>query len=522
MSIKKKIILSFFISFSIIATLAIAAYIDFRETRNEFKYLELAESIRGKTLQLRRHEKNFLLYGDRKEVDFIHRYIGEIETLIKNAKPYTRSDNLDWLDVELKEFSLRFERITSMASGFHEELASLKPKEPSYLFLIPIIKATFLEHPQQNAQLLKRFFRISKKDGYISFLQRLGDEIRDLRKTGEKITGISKELDRGARERVQNIIDVTKVAVLVFLPVSFLIGFVSLFFISQSIVNRLKKLMLTIEESGGGFFSPMPFPAGHDEVSTLIRTYNNMAEALQTREELLRKKEEELIQSKKLAAIGTLASGVAHELNNPLNNIHISAQILAKEMGEDCTGVIEETVHDILSQTFRVKKIVGNLLDFARSKEPDFQEVNIVDIIKKTYAQAQKITAFKDISFSLEAPPELSFRADPAQIERVFINLFTNAADAMSGKGELRVKVNSEEDAVKIEVSDTGKGIPSEVKDKIFDPFFTTKDRGTGLGLSIVYNIIKNHGGSVSVESTAGAGTTFRILLPKNRAINEY
>ena len=98
------------------------------------------------------------------------------------------------------------------------------------------------------------------------------------------------------------------------------------------------------------------------------------------------KKEEELIQSKKLAAIGTLASGVAHELNNPLNNIHISAQILAKEMGEDCTGVIEETVDDILSQTFRVKKIVGNLLDFARSKEPDFQKVNIVDIIKKTYA----------------------------------------------------------------------------------------------------------------------------------------
>ncbi len=519
MSIKKKIILSFFISFSIIATLAIAAYLDFRETRNEFKYLELAESIRGKTLQLRRHEKNFLLYGDKKEVDFIHRYIREIETLIKDAKPYTRSDNLDRLDVELKEFSLKFERITSMASGFHEELASLKPKEPSYLFLIPIIKATFLEHPQQNAQLLKRFFRISKKDGYISFLKKLGDEIKDLRKTGEKITGISKELDRGARERVQNIIDVTKVAVLVFLPLSFLIGFVSLFYISQSIVNRLKKLMLTIEKSGGGFFSPMPFPAGHDEVSTLIRTYNNMAEALQTREELLRKKEEELIQSKKLAAIGTLASGVAHELNNPLNNIHISAQILAKEMGEDCTGIIEETVDDILSQTFRVKKIVGNLLDFARSKEPDFQKVNIVDIIKKTYAQAQKITAFKDIEFLFDSPPEVFLQADPVQIERVFVNLFTNAADAMEGKGELHVKVFPEEDVVKIEVSDTGNGIPPEVKDKIFDPFFTTRDRGTGLGLSIVYNIVKNHGGSVNVESTVGAGTTFRIFLPRNKEV---
>ncbi|HEC96717.1 MAG TPA: HAMP domain-containing histidine kinase [Nitrospirae bacterium] len=515
MSIKKKIILSFFISFSIIATLAIAAYLDFRETRNEFKYLELAESIRGKTLQLRRHEKNFFLYGDSKEIDFIHRYIGEIEALIKDAKPYTRNDNLDRLDVKLKEFSLEFVKITSMASKFHKELDTLKPKEPSYLFLIPIIKATFLEHPMQNAQLLKRFFRISRKDGYITFLKRLGNDIKDLRKSGEKIIGISKELDRGARERVQNIINVTKVAVLVFLPLSFLIGFISLFYISHNIVNRLKKLMLTIEKSGAGFFSPMPFPSGHDEVSTLIRTYNNMAEALQVREELLRKKEEELMQSKKLASIGTLASGVAHELNNPLNNIHISAQILAKEMGEDCTGIIEETVDDILSQTFRVKKIVANLLDFARSKEPDFQEVNIVNIIQKRYTQAQKITGFKDIAFLLESPPEVFLQADQVQLERVFVNLFTNAADAMAGKGELHVKVFPEKDKVKIEVSDSGNGIPPEIKDKIFDPFFTTKDRGTGLGLSIVYNIIKNHGGSVSVESTVGAGTTFRIFLPR-------
>jgi len=518
MSIKKKIILSFFISFSIVATLAIAAYLDFRETRTEFKYLELAESIRGKTLQLRRHEKNFLLYGDRKEIDFIRRYIREIEALIREAGPYTRSDNLDRLDVELKKFSRRFERITAMASDFHGKLSTLKPKEPSYLFLIPIIEATFMEHPLQNAQLLMLFFDIPRKDEYITFLKRIGTEIKDLRKTGEKITEISKELDKGARERVQNIINVTKVAVLVFLPVSFFIGFILLFYISQSIVNRLKELMLTIEKSGGGFFSPMPFPAGHDEVSTLIRTYNNMAEALRIREEQLRKKEEELVQSKKLAAIGTLASGVAHELNNPLNNIHISAQILAKEMGEDCTGIIEETVDDILSQTFRVKKIVENLLDFARSKEPDFQEVNIVDIIQKTYAQAQKVTAFKDIRFSLESPPVVSLRADPAQLERVFLNLFTNAADAMSGKGELRVKVSYGEDdgMVRIEVSDTGSGIPPEVVDKIFDPFFTTKDRGTGLGLSIVYNIVKNHGGSVNVESTAGTGTRFTICLPRS------
>ncbi|NOZ25124.1 MAG: HAMP domain-containing protein [Nitrospirae bacterium] len=517
MSIKKKIILSFFISFSIIATLAIAAYLDFRETRSEFKYLELAESIRGKTLQLRRHEKNFLLYGDNKEIDFIHRYISEIEALIKEARPYTRNDNLDRLDARLEEFKRKFGKITTMASEFQQKLATLKPKEPSFRFLIPIIESTFMEHPLQNAQLLLLFFDISRSDEHITILERLGTETRGLRKTGEKIIEISKELDRGARERVQNIINVTKVAVLVFLPVSFLIGFVSLFYISQSIVNRLKKLMQTIEKSGAGFFSPMPFPAGHDEVSTLIRTYNNMAEALRLREEQLKKKEEELIQSKKLAAIGTLASGVAHELNNPLNNIHISAQILAKEMGDDCTGIIEETVDDILSQTFRVKKIVGNLLDFARSKEPDFKEINIVETIQKTYAQARKISAFKDIRFSLESPAEVLIEADPAQLERAFINIFLNAADAMPGGGEIRVRISPEDDQVKVEISDTGSGIPPEVMDKIFDPFFTTKDRGTGLGLSIVYNIIKNHGGGVTVESAVESGTVFTIQLPRHR-----
>ncbi len=517
MSIKKKIILSFFISFSIIATLAVAAYLDFRETRSEFKYLEIAESIRGKTLQLRRHEKNFLLYGDSKEIDLIHRYIREIEALIEEARPYARNDNLDRLDAKMEEFSTEFEKITRMASEFQQRLATLKPKAPSYRYLVPIIEATFMEHPMQNAQLLLLFFDISPGDEHIAGLERLGTEIKDLRKTGEKITEISKELDKGARERVQRIIDVTKVAVVVFLPISFLIGFVSLFYISQSIVNRLKKLMQTIEKSGAGFFSPMPFPAGHDEVSTLIRTYNNMAEALRLREEQLKKKEEELIQSKKLAAIGTLASGVAHELNNPLNNIHISAQILAKEMGEDCTGVIEETVDDILSQTFRVKKIVGNLLDFARSKEPDFEVVNIVETIRKSYSQARKIAAFKDVRFSLDAPPEVLVEADPAQLERAFINIFMNAADAMPGGGELRVRILPEDDGVTVEISDTGRGIPPEVADKVFDPFFTTKDRGTGLGLSIVYNIVKNHGGSVSVDSTPGEGTTFTFRLPRHR-----
>jgi two-component system NtrC family sensor kinase len=174
---------------------------------------------------------------------------------------------------------------------------------------------------------------------------------------------------------------------------------------------------------------------------------------------------------------------------------------------------MKDVMGDILGQTVRVKKIVGDLLEFARGREPQLREVDMNDLVRSVHARMRG--SMDQISFSLDpAPGGAPLRADADQLEQVFINLFQNAVDAMSGRGELRVTVRAVDGAVRTTVSDSGKGLPKETLDKVFEPFYTTKDKGTGLGLAIVFNIISKHHGNIKVESEEGRGTTFTITLP--------
>lgn len=164
----------------------------------------------------------------------------------------------------------------------------------------------------------------------------------------------------------------------------------------------------------------------------------------------------------------------------------------------------------------RVKGIVGDLLEFARGREPHLMAVELRSFISGAYKHLSNTISMGTVRFSAELhPDEIVMYADPEQLEQVFINLFANAVDAMSGEGALTVKVEEEDNLVRIKVSDTGKGISRETLEKIFEPFYTTKDKGTGLGLAIVYNIIEKHHGEIRVESEEGRGTTFIIALPK-------
>ena len=256
-------------------------------------------------------------------------------------------------------------------------------------------------------------------------------------------------------------------------------------------------------------------------MGVLIGKFNDMEDQLARREDELNRTNKELLQSKKLAAIGTLASGVAHELNNPLNNIYISAQVLEKEVSDSCSPMVTETLVDILSQTVRVKRIVGDLLDFARGREPVFKEVELKELIMGAYKFVSTAANTEGVNLSIDTGPDtLTLSADPEQLERIFINIFTNAIDAMSGAGDLSVRVLKNGEAITVKISDTGKGIPAEVIDKVFEPFYTTKDKGTGLGLAIVFNIIKKHGGEIIVESKEGKGTTFTITLPEKKRMS--
>jgi len=513
MSIKKKIILSFLVSFSVIIILSIFAYVDFLKIRKEVGFLELAASIRSKSLQLRRHEKNFFL-GDFKEADDVRNYLTQLKGLVSQGNPYRGSVlALQTLDQRLEEYRDCFEKINKTIADFKDVLNDLKSLNLPYPFLLPLVESTFLDHPSQNAELFKKI-NFKSKDKTIKILQYLASETSSLSELGEEILMISKDLDSSARIKVESIINVSRRTAFIFIPTAFFIGFVLLFVISHRVVNRLGILMNTIEKIGKGYFSPLPVPKQHDEVSTLIDTFNKMEEDLKLREQALIRQEEELLQSRKLAALGTLASGVAHELNNPLNNIYLAAQTLSKEIKkEHYHEIIMDSINDIYSQTLRVKRIINDLLEFTRGKKPEFAEINIRKMILRIYDRLLSSMNLSKINFSLEG--ELTIFADLGQMEQVFINLFSNAVEAMSGEGVLSVKIINEDKTVKIKVSDSGVGISKGAAERIFEPFFTTKEKGTGLGLSIVYSIIKKHDGEISIDSEEGKGSTFIIDLPK-------
>jgi len=222
-----------------------------------------------------------------------------------------------------------------------------------------------------------------------------------------------------------------------------------------------------------------------------------------------------LLHSEKMASLGKLAAGVAHEINNPLGGILIYANLLLEETPpEDPKWA---NLKHIVDQTMRCKDIVKELLDFSRQTKHRWVQCDINQSLEQIIGLLGRQALFHDIQIIKEIDPHLiPIVADPGQLNQVFINLMTNAVDAMNGKGILTVRTYSipEEGKIGVEISDTGCGIPAENLPRIFDPFFTTKDKGTGLGLSTVYGIIGEHGGSIEVRSNTGQGTVFILRLP--------
>ncbi len=523
MSLKKKIALGFLISAFIIAILATFEYINFIEIKKEIRNLELADTVRSKSLQLRRHEKNFFLYGMPKaaeESEAIHKYLRELNTVLDGND---KAGKLAHLKNRINEYGARFNKIELSLKDMTDEFQRTKKSYTGYDKFFPLIELTFMERPEQAAEFLEKVFLLPPGHRLIAGLKEFYSDIQGLRKEGEDIINISKELDKTARENVEGVIRMSQIAILIFFPLFLVVGIGMLFIISNNVVNRLKLLICLVEKTGKGDYYHVPVSSHKDEVGVLIREFNDMENQLSQREEELERKNKELLQSRKLAAIGTLASGVAHELNNPLNNIYISAQVLMKEAGDSCSFTARETVNDILGQTLRVKGIVADLLEFARGREPQMREVELNEVIMGAYKLTSATVNTEMINFIVRKDSgEMKIHADPEQIERVFINLFTNAVDAMNGKGDLTVKIERNKEAIKIKISDTGMGMPADAVEKIFEPFYTTKDKGTGLGLAIVFNIIKKHGGEINAQSEEGRRTTFTVTLPLMKESREF
>lgn len=313
--------------------------------------------------------------------------------------------------------------------------------------------------------------------------------------------------------------DIKSETMWLFLSITFF-GMILAFLISvslgNSIIKRIRMLKRATEAIAAG---DLDYRLAHDEFSgfgMLDEAFDNMTRSLKDRDDRLQEAFKRLTRTERLAALGQMAAGVAHEINNPLGGILLYSNLVMEELPEDHPARIN--IEKIIYQTERSKKIVENLLDFARTPPGEQVTCDINSIIQRALGLVKDQSIFLGVTIETHFAENVPcVKAECSRLEEVFLNLFFNAADAMAGKGTLTVttRVSSTRQLV-ITVADTGKGIARPYLAHIFEPFFTTKEpgHGTGLGLSIAYGIIKKHNGIIDVDSEKGRGTTFTITFP--------
>jgi len=242
---------------------------------------------------------------------------------------------------------------------------------------------------------------------------------------------------------------------------------------------------------------------------------------MQRREQELRDKQEQLVQAGKLATLGELTTGVAHELNNPLNNtgLFVGNAIDLIELGAADKGQIVRELRQAMQQVSKATQIISHLRTFGRAAPVSREPISLRPVIERALSLVQEQLRLHEIEVTLDlGPEEPVVVGNPIQLEQVFINLLANARDAVLDSPRKAIRISASVGSATMEIAfvDTGHGIPSGLEQRIFDPFFTTKEvgKGTGLGLSITYGIVKEHGGTISVVSTPGEGATFLIQLP--------
>jgi two-component system NtrC family sensor kinase len=460
MKIEHKIILSYISNIAFILLIGIFSLNNMNIVVTKLRFVEIADDLNASLLEMRISEKNYFLYEDRTALD-------EIENKIDSTMESIRA----------------VEKDITAAIG-EDNLSQLKKYLKSY--------AAAIEQLRRNSQ------------------EDAGSEEK-LRAEGQKLRGFFSNITRIERKSVNAIILKSKKVLFISFLVILLLSIFGGRFISKTIVASMRDIEGLAVSISEGSFKKIENITSDDECASVIRAMNFMSDELKNREE-------EIIQSKKLASLGVLTAGVAHELRNPLNNISMVAQNFVEMYDsldrEQRIGLMKK----VEEETKRIEEIVKNLLDFAKPKVANLEEADINRTVRKAVALMQNTLNISNIELNLsleQSVPHVFI--DSPQIQQVLVNLILNAVQAMSPGGKLFIKTYAGRggNSVIIEVRDTGKGIPHEFLPYIFDPFFSTKGvEGTGLGMSISYGIIRNHKGSIKVESTVNVGTAFTIELP--------
>ena len=279
---------------------------------------------------------------------------------------------------------------------------------------------------------------------------------------------------------------------------------------SDLITRPITHMIEVIRLVKRGNFEEKMAVEGQDELAEMAGAFNRMTDMIRHNKEM----EASLAQQGKMASLGVLSSGVAHEINNPLGVILGYAGYIEGKMAEDDPNY--KYIHEIKRESKRCKKIVQDLLSYARTPRPSLEPVDLNRLLTQIVDFATNHTDMRGVTITTEFAPELpQVMLDGDQMRQVAINLILNAGGAMPEGGRLTVRTEQvDAEHVQIAFIDSGCGIPPETIEKIFEPFYTTKERGTGLGLAITRQIIEHHHGNISIESTPGTGTTVRVTLP--------
>lgn len=467
-SIKARLSLFLLILFFLTALISGVGMFLMYKIDNSIQYIFLSDKISNEIQYARRIEKNYLLYNSS---------LKDIRIHLNNTK--------ELLDRASREFKF--------VAGKQE------------------IKD--LSNDLKNYRELAEFLILHSNDTLTSTQEKILSSVQSFRNYGSKMLNLSLEISKKERALVSKTVSTAHKVQILLLIISLITMIIIIISLSRHIISRLNRLMEATQNIASGTFSPItPQRKYRDEFSILAIAFNHMMYELEKRQNLL-------VESHKLRAIGNLTAGIAHELNNPINNIILTSEMLKEDFNELSDYERLDMLNDIAMQAERSRQVVSNLLDFARESETKAEHFPIDDLIDtalrlvKNQLKINKVKIKKNIIGTF---PQIY--GDKKQFVQVFINLFINAIDSMPNGGTLSIDVEEEKDSgfLAVKVKDTGKGIPAHILKSIFNPFFTTKPEGTGtgLGLSVSKGIIEKHGGDIEVESELDKGTTFTVYLP--------
>jgi two-component system NtrC family sensor kinase len=471
-SIRMRISAGFFVLFALALGVTITAIVILSRIQDKLLFMESAGSYNFEIQQARRFEKNFFLYRTNLDDALLH--VQQAQKILEREEG----------------------NMTSVVGASQFQ--------------------TMLGHIRRYGELLDQLYKLdqSRPSDTAPRYEKIEEE---LRQHGAEMLAWAEHLVAKERESVNTMLLMSQRIPLVFLLILLIVVIYLINFVTRQMLQPLNRLMETTRQISEGDFTPLtPQRRYRDEFTELAMAMNHMMRQLIHRQNLLTR-------AHKLEAVGTLTAGVAHELNNPINNIMITACMLIEDYQTLSDAERLEMAHDLLNQAERARKTVRNLLEFARESEIETELLQIEDLVEATLQLAHNRIKFTNVKierhYAADLPP---IYGDRQQLNQVFLNIIFNALDAMPEGGTLAISTShaKEKDFIAVDFSDTGGGIPEHVLPNVFDPFFTSKPmgKGTGLGLSVSLGIVQKHGGEIRVDSQVGKGSTFTIFLPKAKA----